>query len=225
MRKSLLWLIVAIIASSPALAQTFSERVGKPYISVDIGVNEVDDTSFNFTTGVDVKNEYDRGYVVTAEAGYNFGQFLFIDNVKLGAELGYSENDIDVHKISALGGKQSDSTGELSATTLLANMYHEYDTNTRFVPYYGLGVGFAKVDAQGFGVPAAPKALDDDDVAFMYQLNVGVNYLLTSNIDIGARYRYSATEGLELTGAGADAQDKDFDFESHNFTINVSYRF
>ncbi|MEM6603825.1 MAG: outer membrane beta-barrel protein, partial [Pseudomonadota bacterium] len=64
-----------------------------------------------------------------------------------------------------------------------------------------------------------------DDTGFMYQFSLGVNYILTENIDIGARYRYAATEGLELTGAGSGATARDFDVETHNFTANLTYNF
>lgn len=215
----------SLVAFNSYAGPQFSDRIGSSYASLNAGANTLDDTSFNFATGVDVENDYDSGFVVSGEIGHNLGKVAFIDNVKLGAELGYSDNEIDVHTIPALGGEQPGSVGDLTATTLLLNMYHEFDTSSRIVPYYGVGVGAAIVDAEEFGVAGVPNALDDDDTSFLYQGTVGANYMLTSNMDIGARYRYSATEGLELTGSGTGAQTTDFDYESHNFTVNLSYNF
>lgn len=228
MKKNILkgfLLSLAVTTSAPALAQMpqFEDRIDRVYTSIYAGINSVDDTSFNFTTGTDVGNEYDNGYTISGELGYNFGQFSFIDNVKLGVELGYTSADIDSHSIG--GVEQAGPTGRLKGTSLLANMYHEFDTNTAFVPYYGVGIGAFMADAGDYGIEAAPNALDDDGTAFMYQVTAGVKYMLTSNIDLGARYRYAATEGLELTGSGAGAMERDFDFESHNFTVGLTYSF
>lgn len=228
MKKNILrsfLLSLAITASVPALAQqvNFEDRIDKPYVSLNLGLNTVDDTIFNFATGVDVGNKYDNGFVINGELGYNFGQYSFIDNVKLGVELGYSINDIDSHTIG--GAAQAGPTGDLRGTSILANMYHEFNTNSAFVPYYGLGIGAIMVDADEFGIGAVPNALTDDGTAFLYQVTAGVNYMLTSDIDIGVRYRYLATEGLELAGNGAGAMDKDFELESHNFTVGLTYRF
>ncbi|MEM6603469.1 MAG: outer membrane beta-barrel protein, partial [Pseudomonadota bacterium] len=152
-------LAAVLCAGSSAYADSgFLNRVNKPYISLNAGMNMVDNTDFNFSTTTNVENEYDDGYVITGEAGYNFGKFAFIDNVKLGFEIGYLQNEIDVHNIG--GAAQAGSTGDLNTLTFLANMYHEFDTGTRFVPYYGVGVGIAMVEADGFGVSAAPTALD-----------------------------------------------------------------
>ena len=228
MKKLLLATLPVMCFASPAYAQSavdFDDRKNRPYVSFGAGFNELGDTDFNFATGVDVENEYDTGYSISGELGYNFGELLFVDNVKLGLELGYTENDIDVHNIAALGGAQPSSTGDLSAFTILANMYHEYDTGTRFVPYYGLGLGVAIIDAKDYGVAAAPQALDDEEAAFLYQGTVGVNYMLTSDIDVGARYRYAATAGGEWTGAGAGAQSQDLDYENHIFAATLNYRF
>lgn len=201
----------------------FEHRIHTPYFSLNGGVNDLDDTEFNFATGVDVDNEYDSGEVINAELGYNYGPFYFVDNVRLGVEVGYSENDIDSHSIG--GADQASSTGDLSALSVLANMYHEFDTQTRFVPYYGLGVGFASIDAENYGVATAPDALEDDDTAFLYQVNVGLDYMLTKQFDMGLRYRYAATDGAEWTGSGAGAEARDLDFQSSNYLVNVTYRF
>ncbi len=200
----------------------FEDRFKRAYGSINAGVTSVEDTSFNAAPGLNVNTDYDNGYVVTGEVGYNVGKFFFIDNVKLGVELGYGENEVDGH--SAAGANLSGSDGDLQVGTLMANMYHEYNTGTRFVPYYGLGVGLARIDADNFRTSGGT-ALDDDETAFAYQGNVGVNYMLTSSSDIGARYRYTATEGAEMRGAGLGASSEDFDYENHAFTVNYTHNF
>ena len=211
--------------STGSSASDFDNRVDRVYVDVSGGMNMLEDTDFNFATGVDVENEYDNGVYVAGELGYNFGKFLFVDNVKIGAEVSYTENDIDVHNIPALGGAQAASTGDISATTVLANMYHEFDTQTKFVPYYGLGAGFSKIDAEGYGVQAAPNALEDDDTSFVYQLTAGVDYMLSDNVDLGLRYRYLASTGAEWKGLGANAVEQDLDYETQIVSVKLGYRF
>ena len=207
-----------------AASADFGDRVGTQYVNLAAGASMLNDTDFEAGTAIaplTVDNEYDTGYVISAETGYNFGPLYFIDNVKLGLEVAYSENDIDVH--SAGGTDLTGSTGDLDAFTFMANMSHEYDTGTKFVPYYGLGVGVAAIDANNFGVDALPNALDDGDESFVYQGNVGVNYMVSPALDMGVNYRYAATAGLELTGAGGTTSD--FDYESNNLTFNLNYRY
>ncbi len=207
-----------------AASADFNDRIGTQYVNLAAGASMVSDTDFEAGTALvplTVDNEYDTGYVLSAETGYNFGQFYFIDNVKLGLEVAYSQNDIDTH--SAGGANLTGPTGELDAFTFMANMSHEYDTGTKFVPYYGLGVGIAAIDANDYGVNAVPNALDDGDESFAYQVNAGVNYMVNPALDMGVNYRYAATSGIELTGAGGTSSD--FDYESNNLTFNLNYRY
>lgn len=229
MKTTLAITILAGFAATSALANghhqhipKFEDRTKRAYGSINAGVTSLDDTNFNAAPGVNVETDYDEGYVVTGEVGYNVGKFFFIDNVKLGIELGYGENEVDGHSANGVGLAGSD--GDLEVGTLMANMYHEYNTGTRFVPYYGLGVGLARIDADNFRTSGGT-ALDDDETAFAYQGNVGVNYMLTSSSDIGARYRYTATEGAELRGEGLGASSEDFDYENHAFTVNYTHNF
>lgn len=203
-----------------AASADFNDRIGTQYVNLAVGANMLDDTDFNSTAGT-VETEYDTGYVLSAETGYNFGQLYFIDNVKLGLEVAYSQNDVDVHSVG--GADLAGSTGDLDTFTFMANMSHEYDTGTKFVPYYGLGIGIAAIDANDFGVEGLPGVLDDGDESFAYQANAGVNYMVSPALDMGVNYRYSATSGMELTGdSGASS---DFDIDSNNFTFNLNYRY
>jgi OmpA-OmpF porin, OOP family len=226
MKTTLLLALLATISSVAAQADdhmpNFDDRVKKMYGSINAGVTSVDDTDFSAAPNVNVSSDYDEGYVVTGEVGYNVGKYFFIDNVKLGAELGYASNDVDSHSVG--GTNLAGADGDLNVATLMANMYHEYNTNTRFVPYYGVGIGLGRIDADGYRAAGAT-ALDDDETAFAYQGTLGLNYMLTSSSDIGARYRYLAIEGAEVRGATAGASSEDFDYESHAFTVNYTHNF
>ncbi len=204
-------------------SDAFNRRIGKAYTSVNVGLSSVDDADFNFTPGVDVETDFDSGLHGSVEFGRNIGPVAFIDNVKLGLEASYAENEVDSHQ--AGGVQLSGSDGDLKTGTVMANMYHEFNTNSRFVPYYGVGVGAAYLNADNFRTNATGKALDDEDVAFAYQGTAGVNYMLSPQTDLGVRYRYLATEGAEMTGEGFNAEKEDFDYRNHLMTVNYTVQF
>lgn len=219
---------VALLASGAAQAKwegtgSFEDRFQTPYVSGSFGWNWTQDADFNYATGVDVESEFESGYAIAGEVGYNMGPVGFIDNNKLGIELGFLRNDVNDHNSSALA--LNGSTGELNATTLMANMYHEYNTGTQFVPYYGVGIGMAEVEADGFGTNQTGLALDRDETGFMYQGTLGLNYIMTSNADFGVRYRYSAVEGIEFSGTGAGAREDDFEYDNHALSVVFAYNF
>lgn len=204
-------------------SDSFRERFNTTYISVNAGINDTDENDFNFSASTPVETDYDTGWAISGEVGYNVGPYAFIDNVKLGVEAAYLQNDVDTH--IAGGNTLTNAEGELGVTSLMANMYHEYDTGNAIVPYYGLGIGLANVDADNYRTTQTGTALNDDDTAFMYQGTAGVNFILSDATDIGARYRYAATAGAELTGDGPGASAEDFDYQSHLFTVNLTYNF
>lgn len=215
-----------VLTGNTALAgEMFQSRAYTPYVTGGIGVGIVQQTDFNFATGVDVGNDYENGFLAYGEVGFNFGKVGFIDNLKIGFELSRSKNDIDVHTIPALGGEQPNSTGDIVVTTTMANMYHEFDMDTRIVPYYGVGLGITLLDTSNYGVQAAPRALNDFTAAPSYSLMAGLNYISTKNLDFGIRYRYLATLGAEWTGSGPGADRRDLEYQNHSLSANLTYNF
>lgn len=216
-------IVISTLLLTTAAAQaapSFSDRIGKTYLQLNAGAVMEQDTDFNLNSATNVENTYDDGYVINGAIGHNVGKFYFIDNVKFDLELGYASSSVDAHNVN--GAPLANSVGDLNTTTVLANMYHEYDTGTRFVPYYGLGIGIASVDIDNFG-STTNTVLDDSEVTFAYQASAGVNYIVTDHVDIGMRYRFNGAEGIEIVGS--DGTTTDFSPMAHQLTAGVNVNF
>ena len=213
--------VCALFTASAQSQPSFNDRIGKTYLQLNAGAVKQDDTDFNVNAATNVENEYEDGYIINGAVGRNFGSLAFINNVKLDVELGYSSSGVENHNIN--GAATAGSYGDLNVTTLTANMYHEFDTGTRLVPYYGLGIGAANVETSSFGTAATGVVLDDEQTALAYHLSAGVNYIVSQRVDIGMRYRYSGVDGVEVVAT--DGTTRDFDVMAHELTAGVNVNF
>lgn len=183
-----------------------------PYISGHFGVGLLTDSDIS-EPGATGKIEFDPGLALGIAAGYNFGE------VRLEGEIGYQKNDID--KISACAGGLCISgigaSGDATSTSFLANGYYDFVNTSPFTPYISAGVGLAKIEVDDFSVVGINIGSADDTV-FAYQLGVGVGYAVNKNLTIDLKYRYFATEDLDLGSTKAECA-------SHNFYIGLRYNF
>ena len=152
------------------------------------------DTTFGNVFDLDNKMGYDIGIY----GGYDFGGFrvegeidwkhanlddLSVDQSLLDAfnllntitgSTPFVDNDFDVDE--AVG-----------ALSFMINGLADFGDQDGLSFQAGLGVGWTKV-----------KMIDDKDGAFSWQAILGLQYALSPNMDIGARYKYFSTGGLEF---------------------------
>jgi opacity protein-like surface antigen len=113
--------------------------------------------------------------------------------------------------------------GDVSAAALMANVYYDFDTNSKWRPFLGAGAGYANVGfnnitSGGFAIA------DDSGGAFAYQLKVGIGYAFTSALDGTLGYRYFGTADVDLvdsTGLPFTADG----LQNHAIEVGVRYRF
>ena len=74
----------------------------------------------------------------------------------------------------------------------MLNILYDIDFGSMVVPYVGLGLGAAYVEANNVDIKALSggASFNDTDWAFAYQGIVGVNLRIDENIDLFADYRY-----------------------------------
>ena len=104
---------------------------------------------------------------------------------------------------------------DLLAHSVFANVYYEFNTNSRYTPYFGIGVGISSTSLDYYGRfkrnddPNAISTFEDpllkarlagtttvgrhkmNDLLTAYQAVVGVDYALSDNLGIGAKFRWS----------------------------------
>jgi opacity protein-like surface antigen len=232
MRKYYLAAVAAAAIATPALAQSTG-----PYVGVEGGVLFPKDTHVGATVdytdpaipNATFKNvgkvNHKTGFDVDAIGGYDFGMF------RVEGELGYKRAKSDNFRLNpafvdayeaATGVTLTDTTFDLNNhTSVLSGMLNglvDFDAGGVGI-YGGAGVGRARV-----------KLLGDSDSAWAYQAIAGVRVPVTSNVDVGVKYRYFRTgklnfkEDATLTDAGVAFASSDH-VSSHSLLASLFYNF
>jgi opacity protein-like surface antigen len=200
-----------------------------PYVSGNVGASFLQDAdNSNSSPVVDVKSSYDPGWVVSGAAGYGFANGLRVEG-----EIGYRQVSLDQLKVNndgglgaalglgSLNGLTTNVEGNETALSAMANAWYDVKTGTPFTPYVGGGVGLARVSLNNVSV-AGVTLVDDDDVAFAYQLGAGVAYALTQNVALTLDYRFFSVVDATFTDASGSFSSE---FHSHNVMVGARIGF
>jgi opacity protein-like surface antigen len=222
MRKVFLVSAAALaVAATPAAARDGSGYIGLEGgvlfprdSSIKIDTDPTDDTDL-FDTGIDV--DHKMGYDIDLIGGYDFGMF------RLEGELGYKRSKLDNLELDSdlqdivedeLGRPLTDEDLDLNGKTRvwsgMLNALLDFGGNGGFGGYVGLGGGIASVKTSFAGD-------SDSDSGFAWQLLAGVYAPVSSNIDVGLKYRYFRTKNLDF--------DTDLDFDGDVFDVGARTRF
>ena len=216
--------LLAAPSAAPSAAAAQSGSGAGFYLGANIGANFLGDSEFDTAAAGRVDNDYDTGFALSGQVGYDTGQLWPYGGLRGELELSYRENEIDQHSIAALGGQQPGSTGTASTTAVMANLFHDFQTGTPLTPYVGGGIGYAWSSLDDYGVRAAPNALDDDDSAFAWQLGAGLGYAVTEQATVSLDYRYFSTRADATSNVGGSV-NSDVDLDSHTVMLGLRYRF
>ncbi len=217
---------VLTLSASAVAAQSLTEGL---YIQGFAGYSQLQDSDFSGTIGgstQSVDTDFDGGYGLGIAVGTEIPRW---SNDKIGTrielELSYRESDVDGVNFSGNGpGSEVNISGDVTQTSLFANVLVDFKQAGAFTPYVGLGLGATYSDldfAYGPGV-----ALDDSDTTFAAQVIAGVAYEIDSNTSLTLDTRYSrafdvSSRRLAPNGASTGAVEDDID----SFSINVGLRY
>jgi opacity protein-like surface antigen len=231
MRKLYLTAVAAAAIAVPAFAQSSG-----PYVGVEGGVlfpkDSHADATVNYTdpaipdatytNAFDVKAK--TGFDVDAIAGYDFGLF------RLEGELGYKRSKTDPRINSNFVTAYQNATG----VTLTDS---DFDLNDHVSVLSGMVNGLVDFDAGGIGIyggagfgRANVKMLGDSDSAWAYQAIAGVRVPVSSNVDVGLKYRYFRTGKLNFANDATLADSgvaltSNGHFSSHSVLASLIYNF
>lgn len=199
MRKTLLLAGVATIFTlSNAVAMEIN-----PYVSAKMKY-------------VDMSADYDEpGYSLSADDSVLGGAVAFGVEHKTSAgtvrtEVEYNRNqDMEKKLFSGLA------KAEVESQSLMFNTYYDIDTNSKFTPYVGAGVGYAKIKGK---LSAFGMSDDMSDTNFAWQVGAGVGYELTENVTMDAGYRYADYGDFS-------EYDSKLDVSAHEFYVGARYTF
>lgn len=206
---------VAICASSIASADKYASIFG--------GLTKADELDFQVAPGT-VTTDFDDGYAFGLAFGKRLGQAGDKNRWRVEGELGYRSNDVSTHK---LGGAELDGAfGKLTSTSLMANVFIDFNAPSKFSPYLGAGLGFTNVKADGWGVSAIPDVVSDDETVLAYQLIAGAGWDVSQKTELFVEYRYFATDNASVTTSGATgAVDTDLSYKTNNLLIGARFNF
>ena len=200
---------IAIACAAPAFAQS------GPYAKFYGGLVSTHDRDFvyvNSTVGPFARFEgeldNDEGFVVGAAVGYQLPH-----NVRIEGEVSYRE--VDSTAFASTGSTVVISDPE--TWSVMANAYYDFDLNSAFTPFVGLGVGAA----------ATSGILDGaEDTGLAYQAIVGTHFHINEKQKIGFEYRYFETDeyGFERS-ITAGTITLDVDYRTSNFMATWSRSF
>lgn len=98
---------------------------------------------------------------------------------------------------------------EVETQALMLNGYYNFETGSKFSPYIGAGIGFARVkgtlEVPEFGISDSIKKTN-----FAWQAGLGVSYDITNNFAIDTGYRYMDYGDFEKDGVSLDTTAHEF---------------
>jgi opacity protein-like surface antigen len=155
-----------------------------------------------------------KNYYIESQFGSTFSADAGRDNsgvlgVAIGKDLGKVRVDL-----AGVRNSSGDDTalGEVEVDSLLAGVYYDIGTYSKFTPFVGLNAGYGWAD--GLGVSSV------DEQGLIYGAGVGVSYAASSNIDLITRYQYLTSSAISVTNdSGLD------DWDSQAFTVGVRVGF
>jgi len=197
-------------------------RDGAWYVGGDFGAMIVEDQPFYVPQGK-LENSFlllnhDYNFDGAMFIGYDLGAF------RLEAEVAYKRAEItDIAGIA--GGPQiSAGGGSTSALSFMINGMLDFGDDNGLQGFVGPGLGVARVKLNSVRTFAnQPAFLDDSDTAFAWQIIAGVRQAVTSNVDIGLKYRFFNVPNINLdTVAGNPASTS---LTTHSVLLSTTYNF
>ncbi|TAE83820.1 MAG: porin family protein [Alphaproteobacteria bacterium] len=161
---------------------------------------------------------FQDGYGLAGSIGYTPGPSgTLLDYTRFEFEIGHRMNDLENF---AAGGRYDRISGEVKSYSYMANVFFDFDTQTRVSPYVGGGLGLSTMTLE-----SSTLSIEDEDNVFAYQAMVGLGWqpesLLNTVLQVG--YRYHATTSPSF----ADTAGRNFehDYNTHNIEAGARFRF
>ena len=130
--------------------------------------------------------------------------------------------------VAALRGKRA-VDGDVSAFTLMANLYYDIDADSGWKPYVGGGVGLSRLSISSRSRATGVTLADDEDTVFAYKVGAGIGYDIDVNdetsgerpVTVSLDYRYFGTEDPTFRGSVTGTK---FDTEQEGHYIGASLK-
>jgi opacity protein-like surface antigen len=205
MKKILLTAAALAIISVPVTSMAADDSV---YIKGSVGLGMVMDSDVDNMPEAagTAKVTYDSGWLATFAVGYDFA-----GPMRTEVEYLWQKNDVDTLSYNNRYGNFQQ--GDFKTQAFMFNGYYDIATGSPWMPYFGAGIGWAKLDLD---TPALP--LGDNDDVFAYQFMGGIAYAINSQLTLDVQYRFMGTADATIQGA-------DYNMNSNDIIFGVAYSF
>lgn len=175
---------------------------------------------YNFGNNNSTKLDLGGGFSGDVGVGYDFGA--------LRAELTYGYSRASLNAVGAANPIgfgafgivpfTNNVSGIINKNDVLASLYYDIETNSRWTPYIGGGIGYTNLSTPSFSLNGFPTNSVNKGL-FGWQAKVGVSYAMSYNSDV-------YLEGVYQGAGGYSSENLTFDaFNSFGGKIGFRYRF
>ena len=215
--KLTLLLVLGSFTLSPLTAQEqttqndFKRFYVKPYAGF-IGIQDMDLQLIanNQTTNVNVESGF--GFTSGIAVGYNF-------NNNISAELGweYKSNNITLTN----NGVQT--KGDYASNFIYINGIYNFDTNSAFKPYLGLGASLIQEIDLDFGSGANSSFSDSGNLGV--QALAGIDYNFSDRWALSAEAKYTSFSTFDMTSETNSNRLNNLKYNPFIVNVGIKYRF
>jgi len=158
----------------------------------------------------------DTGYALSFAFGRRHSRKLRSE-----IEVAIRGNDINQSFFDGSGTSEEDD-GSVNAISILKNFIHEFENDSIFTPYVGVGIGVSYIDVE-FGESTSidgEATSQDGESAFTYQAIGGVATKLNSFSDFIVEYRFLGTSEIEF-----GSLDDSFSYNTSTLFLGVKFEY
>ncbi|MBO9477324.1 porin family protein [Shimia sp. R11_0] len=215
-------LIASAVLAAPAFAEDW-------YVQGFLGYSYADDATFAGNIGGNpntVATDFDEDLNLGISVGRGFGSIGNGASLRGEIELSYRSNDIDAVDFSGNGaGAEANPGGDISSTFLMANAIVDFETNSKFTPYVGGGIGVGFIDQDVVYGANNNVTIRGDDEAFTAQLIAGTSYALNDTTSLFGDVRYARSFDVTGTRTAPNGTTASVSDDISNTSVNFGVRF
>ncbi len=190
----------------------------------------IEDSKFDLgaaSNAIHVDHEY--GYDVDGIVGYDFGPF------RAEFEAGYKDANLDKVSTTVAGvpgfngagqpvGAYEFADGNTRVLSFMVNGLADFGSEEGWGGYVGGGAGIARVKQSDYQLAKFGTAfVDDSDFKFAWQLIAGLRRAITTNIDVGLKYRFFNVDNVKTIAVTGERMKGDI--RSHSLLASLIYNF